>query len=327
MKERIIYYDIAKGIGIFLVVYAHICLNMDYQINDIIYTFHMPLFFVLSGMTFRFEKNFRKFVFNIFYSIMIPYFIWSVLSFVYWAGFEKRFRSEIAQLSVGKAFCGIFVGSYYWLPFNYVLWFLPVLFIVKILFWMLKNYLPNWGIAIAIFTFSVLGIWMMNTELVWGINRAFRYIVFFALGQLIKSIKFTKLKFKTAIWLGCFFCLLFLFLHGFTVGIFYYLLGGLGSIATIVLAADMEVHTQHVSQIVSKLGTITLAVLVMHGPLYRASIGVIAKVLQVDTGYLRSSIPFSLVLSVIMILLIVYPTRVIYKYAPICLGKKKPHSV
>lgn len=38
--------DIAKGIGIILVVIGHTIGSQ--RVNDIIYTFHMPLFFILG---------------------------------------------------------------------------------------------------------------------------------------------------------------------------------------------------------------------------------------------------------------------------------------
>lgn len=323
MRERIVYYDIAKGIGIFLVVYTHICLNEDFHINEIIYTFYMPLFFVVSGMTFKLKETLEKYVAKNFYSIMIPYFVWSISSFIYWAGFEKTFRSEAAQVAVDKAFCGIFVGSYYWLPFNYVLWFLPVLFIIKVLYGILEKNLSKPGIVVVIIVCSVLGIKLMNVELVWGINRALRYVVFFAFGVLIKRIDFRKVKYKTVMWLLLFSFLTIACLRGYSMGIFYYMLGGIGSVATIILAADLEVHTRYIAGIIGKLGTITLGILVMHGPLYRVLIGVISKLFCIDAGCLRRNIPFSLSLSVITILLIVYPVRIIYKYIPVCLGRRK----
>lgn len=47
-KKRDSVIDIAKGIGIFLVVFGHVPLPMD--LITPIYLFHMPLFFFLSGM-------------------------------------------------------------------------------------------------------------------------------------------------------------------------------------------------------------------------------------------------------------------------------------
>ena len=52
-KERIVFVDYARALGIFLVVFAHClqkyCDGMDFS-NHFIYSFHMPLFFVISGM-------------------------------------------------------------------------------------------------------------------------------------------------------------------------------------------------------------------------------------------------------------------------------------
>lgn len=44
--------DIMKGIGILLVVFAHIFHN-----NGIVYQFHMPLFFILSGAAMTYSKS------------------------------------------------------------------------------------------------------------------------------------------------------------------------------------------------------------------------------------------------------------------------------
>ena len=52
--------QIAKGLGIILVVSGHFCpkTSPEYwqSLNKIIYLFHMPLFFLLSGFLFRYEK-------------------------------------------------------------------------------------------------------------------------------------------------------------------------------------------------------------------------------------------------------------------------------
>ena len=50
MKNRISYFDIAKGIGIILVMFAHVTLPIT--LEKFIYSFHVPLFFFLSGYFF-----------------------------------------------------------------------------------------------------------------------------------------------------------------------------------------------------------------------------------------------------------------------------------
>jgi len=54
MNERITYIDIAKGLGILVIVLAHNDLaGYHPTLHKFIYAFHIPLFFFLSGMFFR----------------------------------------------------------------------------------------------------------------------------------------------------------------------------------------------------------------------------------------------------------------------------------
>lgn len=94
-KERIEWIDIAKGIGIILVVIGHMfrgftSAGMYKQYDGIlkyidytIYSFHMPLFFIISGFLYKRKfkidtyKCYFKFIRSKIYSLMIPYFIFS----------------------------------------------------------------------------------------------------------------------------------------------------------------------------------------------------------------------------------------------------------
>lgn len=59
--NRLDWVDLSKAIGIILVVYGHVARGLDSagmtfalfkSVDSIIYSFHMPLFFVLSGFFF-----------------------------------------------------------------------------------------------------------------------------------------------------------------------------------------------------------------------------------------------------------------------------------
>ena len=60
MKKRIGYIDMAKGLAIILVIIGHISFTPSMG-KTILYLFHIPLFFFLSGFTFSIDKyaNFR----------------------------------------------------------------------------------------------------------------------------------------------------------------------------------------------------------------------------------------------------------------------------
>ena len=55
-KSRVSYIDIAKAIGIYLVILGHV-VNVGTPLKTILYTFHMPLFFILSGMTYKLPSD------------------------------------------------------------------------------------------------------------------------------------------------------------------------------------------------------------------------------------------------------------------------------
>ena len=77
--NRYDYIDISKGIGILMVVWAHIMLAG--WTHQMFYAFHMPLFFLLSGMLFRRDKytSFSSFLAHRAKRLLIPYFIYSYL--------------------------------------------------------------------------------------------------------------------------------------------------------------------------------------------------------------------------------------------------------
>jgi len=91
-KARLGWVDAAKGIGIVLVVYGHAVDGLRSAglvpadgwaafTFYAIYTFHMPLFFLLSGLFVpgRLQRDRARFVWRLFPTIAYPYFLWSIV--------------------------------------------------------------------------------------------------------------------------------------------------------------------------------------------------------------------------------------------------------
>lgn len=72
--------DIAKGIAIILVVVGH-TLTVTSPVRAVIFSFHMPLFFVLAGYTFR-PKPWGELLSSSFRRLLVPY----LLLFALWSG-------------------------------------------------------------------------------------------------------------------------------------------------------------------------------------------------------------------------------------------------
>lgn len=57
-NKRLDYLDVAKGIGILLVILGHCQLGRIGRAHSLIYSFHMPLFFFISGVCFLISIHF-----------------------------------------------------------------------------------------------------------------------------------------------------------------------------------------------------------------------------------------------------------------------------
>lgn len=135
-KKRDISFDIAKGIGMFLVVMGHVHgMNRTY---GVIYSFHMPLFFLISGYFFKLidKKNFIKKKLK---SLILPYLITALIIQILSIVKTALSRGEILTYIIGFL-PSIFYGSAYESKFFgvqpvFALWFLLGLFIAECLYY------------------------------------------------------------------------------------------------------------------------------------------------------------------------------------------------
>lgn len=86
--KRLEYVDIAKAIAVFLVVLGHtnwvLIEGRSWLYVDVIYAFHMPLFFLLSGFFIKPKEAYsvagwRRFLSKNFLALMVPYFLWGLI--------------------------------------------------------------------------------------------------------------------------------------------------------------------------------------------------------------------------------------------------------
>lgn len=126
--KRIEYIDIAKGIGILLVALAHADVSIfSPYLHQWIYSFHMPLFFFLSGYFFNPKTPFWTLLKKRFNSVLKPYFVTILLIYIASLSFTNiRFATVFGRIAKSMYATGYYID---WVQ----LWFLPSLF-VTILF-------------------------------------------------------------------------------------------------------------------------------------------------------------------------------------------------
>ncbi len=196
IKDRIPWIDMAKGIGIILVIFAHAPIPSFVQ--QFIYSFHMPLFFFLSGYLFYNDQNynFRDFFIKKIKALIVPYFCFSAIMYLYWL--QKSVRHNLIGTSYhGTIMTPIWGTIYgirgeYWGAHNGTMWFLACLFLTEILFYLFwaGTKTNKRGIVSLLAICSIIGYLyssMVSIPLPWSFDAALTAIVFYGTGYLIRE--------------------------------------------------------------------------------------------------------------------------------------------
>lgn len=167
--ERLDWIDVARGIGILLVILGHCMMNPNNSGNRLILSFHMPLFFFLSGFCTRetiANESVGKYIKRKTISLLFPQIILGAIFTVWDVAFSKEGIEEILV----NAFTN---------------WFLLVLFWVNLLY------------------FAILKLKIYRKEQWWawaGIS--------FCMGVVLSTLEFhTMLRFEIVPMGMCFFCI------------------------------------------------------------------------------------------------------------------------
>ena len=128
-KERIFAFDAAKAIGIFFIVIGHVFHDQGLY-AQYVYSFHVPLFFFLTGVTFsRGKSGFGKFLIQKLTRLLIPFYIFAAVSWGAYAILGK-FVSSFAEKAIDSSVPAIIIGTLKgYCAANTPLWFLPCLFL------------------------------------------------------------------------------------------------------------------------------------------------------------------------------------------------------
>jgi len=188
--------DVMRAIGIVLVALGH-TLGLSDLVQLWIYSFHMPLFFFLSGYVLkesRVQETLQVNVKHYAHRLLVPYFAFSLLTYIPWV-FATRIYGADAKLNIHplRPVIGTFygIGIDGWLQHNAMLWFLPCLFIVHLVYQLVvKITLYNHRVVASVIV-AALGLWLSHIlpfRLPWGADIALIAMPFYALGNCVASI-------------------------------------------------------------------------------------------------------------------------------------------
>ncbi len=161
VPSRIAYIDTAKGFGILLIVLGHNDLAAYHPtLHKFVYSFHIPLFFFLSGLFFRPERTFWETAQRRFQTLLRPY-LFAI--FLIYLG-EAAFSNMTFPVIVGRIVKSLYATGHYidWVQ----LWFLPHLFAVALFAWLVwrsvLGRIPTLAVRLAVlFVLLALGVMVM----------------------------------------------------------------------------------------------------------------------------------------------------------------------
>lgn len=195
---RIVFFDLAKGFCIILVVLYHVSqlTGTALYINDYCKLFRMPLYFFLSGVFFKEYGGFVDFLKRKTNKLLIPFSFWHVVLSVCLSFFLARCCSIIVSHKFAECSFIQLLGSVYYENFPFApIWFLLCLFEVNIYFYVInlisKKFSKRSDSVLALLSIAcgLLGLvlWYTDNHLPLYLDSALTSLPFFYVGYFIRK--------------------------------------------------------------------------------------------------------------------------------------------
>ena len=171
--------------------------------KNAIYSFHMPFFFVISGLMYSplklYNKKVKDSIIHETKKILYPYFVYSVVVLLFMSFYKDNFWIYLKE---------VLVNGWGFFP----LWFVPVFYISRVVFLLVLR-LDKPFIFLFILLCALIGTWLshMNILLPYNISSIPIAIVFIFIGYFLNKIFFKINLYSTnKVWLIIISVLLFL---------------------------------------------------------------------------------------------------------------------
>lgn len=323
--KRYSWLDILKGFGIIFVVLGHFC-SID-SVYHWTYSFHMPLFFLASGYLYH-KRSVMSTIKHKFLTLMVPYFLFGIITSIYYVLNEFIFAREV---NFSELVLGLLYGTYSSIVYNKVLWFLPVLFCISVIYNMLKvggGGQKSLYVLVAIITvLSILEV--IPSILPWGMDyQVCHYMIYYMLGNIlaekgwIEGIRKLPVKYR-CIWA-------FLLLCGHSL-IFIYreqneLLGCVIALVGIAEWIFISILIENHGKILEYIGQASLGILCIHMPVDSILSKILVRMTDMTFESGSLELQYVLVRCVLTIIICLICNYIIMRFLPWMLGRKKTSS-
>lgn len=314
MKNRDATFDIMKGIGILLVIICHIWGWNHHCLQQVVLSFHMPLFFIVAGYFSRsyIDSSTSKRSVKNYFSRLIPPMVVTQLMIVAWAVLMAMAKHEGWNPPIREAL------SLLWADVNGpvtpwgklslgVIWFLLALFWAKTLLIPLSR-LKQWAIPVSlVVAFAALLLHKVLPYSIWCLSLGLMALPFVTIGWWVKEhpIQLWMKIVAVACWVAAI-CFSRMEMYTFTWKCYPLdVLGACGGTYCVyLLSVGVKKYLKITAKVLSALGVWSLAIMCVHcfeiyshlANRLRAMIGVELSVLGLGLWRLVLAIGLAIVL-------------------------------
>lgn len=179
--------DVARGLGLILVVFGHLLYGGTWEdVNRAIYSFHMPMYFILSGFVAHPRKEtFRSYVKRKFYELVLPSAAFIAMTLPVYLSSIRGHSVSLWRLVLPVFFLN---GR---IAYNEPVWFFLVMFQVLVLFDVLRVIycsIDKKALVALVFFLLGWGIYVFSVRLPLGIEKTIVCMGFYIVGSILKDI-------------------------------------------------------------------------------------------------------------------------------------------
>ena len=334
--NRIVWVDYGKAIAIYLVVLAHTALNKSAE--ELIYTFHMPFFFFISGFLFSFDKypSYWQFAKKRFTQLIIPYIIINILTYLFWLLISSKVGSDANETTAFyEPIIATFLANAKEMKHNVPLWFLVALFMVENLYYLLyKNRKYNLMTTLTLLVLALLNNEFNDTRLPFCIDIAVVATIFYAFGNMLQNKGKGKNLFKTSFFI---FSTAITFLAFITNGkvsmhtdfynnIIIFFAGGLAGCYSLAFICKKMQDIFGDNRIIRYLAGNTLLICAFHLSSFTFMKGIMLYVFKINPKILSGTLFANMIFAIISIAICLLVSYIINKYMPIISGRRQSFS-
>lgn len=192
MPKRIEYIDVAKFLAMVLVIFTHGIKECDFV--AFVFSFHLPVFFILNGMTLKIEnQTFGDFLVKKLKRYIIPMFGLGFLCVLF-----EIFIKRLLNHPIPDHFVLIGIANVINQIRTFAIWFLPALFFTDIILFGFHRLSKGRLSIMGILSLLILGVGIVfnmfhNIPLVWNFDAALFGIIFTYTGFAFRHKKLSGL--------------------------------------------------------------------------------------------------------------------------------------